>query len=53
MFIAQTGMFDDVVTRSRRLSVDEVADRTILGILREDIVVMIPTSLRLTFWLKW
>ncbi|KAI4457042.1 pksb [Holotrichia oblita] len=53
MFIAQTGMFDDVVTRSRRLTLDEVADRTILGILREDIVVMIPASMRVTFWLKW
>ncbi|GJQ79961.1 hypothetical protein Trydic_g9439 [Trypoxylus dichotomus] len=52
-FIGQTGMFNDVVTTAPTLSVDEVADRTILGITREDLVIMLPAHLRFSVFLKW
>ncbi|KRT81378.1 dehydrogenase [Oryctes borbonicus] len=52
-FIAQTGMFNDVVSALPTLSVDVVAERTILGITREDLVIMLPAYFRFTFWLKW
>lgn len=53
VFIRSTGMFGDVITKESRLTPDDVADRVILGLEREDIIVMIPTRWRYLYWLKW
>lgn len=52
-FIADTGICNEVITNFRKLTVEEVVDRTILAILREEVIVMLPLILRLTFWFKW
>lgn len=53
-FIQSTGMFDDVMSRFvPTLKSNDVADRIVLGIRREELYVMMPTLFRYTFWLKW
>jgi len=53
-FIQSTGMFDDVFSRFvPTLKSNDVADRIILGIRREELIVMMPSMFRYLLWLKW
>lgn len=53
-FIQATGMFDDVKSRFLpTLKSNDVADRIVLGIRREELFVHIPGIFRYTIWLKW
>lgn len=53
-FIQQTGMFNDVHSRFLpRLKSNDVADRIVEAIKREEICVMIPSLFRYAYFLKW
>ncbi|GJQ79962.1 hypothetical protein Trydic_g9440 [Trypoxylus dichotomus] len=53
-FIQSTGMFNEVRSRFiRKLDSAEVADRVVMGLLRNEIYVFIPSIFRYTFWTKW
>lgn len=52
-FIQQTGMFNNVVSRLiPPLKSNDVADRIVLAILREEMHVTIPSSFGYFLWLK-
>lgn len=52
-FFTASRMFPDVVTRLAPSTAEEIADRVVWAILREDYLVMHPRFLRYVFWLKW
>nr|XP_022916266.1 estradiol 17-beta-dehydrogenase 11 [Onthophagus taurus] len=53
-FIHGTGMFGDVAPKfTPVLTTEQVSESVILGILREDLYVMLPKSMRYSFWVKW
>lgn len=53
-FIQSTGMFTDVRSRFfTPLKSENVADRIVNGILREEIYVFMPSIFRYMFWMKW